>query len=378
MKITTKCIHGSSKKYDTTGAVSVPIFQTATFTHPGVEQSTGYDYSRLQNPTREHLENLLATLEGGVDALAFSSGMSATSAFMEMFSPGDHIIASDDLYGGSIRLFEHISGKNGILVSFVNTSDIKQIENAMRLQTKAVFVETPTNPMLQVADIAAVARFASAHGILFAVDNTFLTPYFQQPLALGADVVIHSGTKYLGGHNDTLAGFLVTSRNDISEKLRFIQKTTGACLSPFDSWLLIRGIKTLAVRLRQQEKTALLLAKWLQSHPRVKAVHYIGLDSHPSYELSKTQASGFGGMISFNVENEAIARQILENVCLIGYAESLGGVETLITYPYLQTHADVPEEQRRAKGINKTLLRLSVGLEDANDLIEDLDKAFSP
>ncbi|MCL2199402.1 MAG: PLP-dependent aspartate aminotransferase family protein [Defluviitaleaceae bacterium] len=377
MKLTTKCIHGSEKKYDNTGAVSVPIFQTATFTHPGVEQSTGYDYSRLQNPTREHLENLIAALEEGTEALAFSSGMAATSAFMEMLSPGDHVIASDDLYGGSVRLFEHISRKNGVVVTHVNTSDLAQIEAALRPTTKAIFIETPTNPMLQVTDILGVAQMTQKNGLILAVDNTFLTPYFQRPLALGADVVIHSGTKYLGGHNDTLAGFLVTNRDDIAEKLRFIHKTTGACLSPFDSWLMIRGIKTLAVRLRQQEKTALALAEWLQSQPLVKAVHYIGLPSHPSYALSKAQTSGFGGMISFEVESEAIAKQILERVALIGFAESLGGVETLITYPYLQTHADIPEEHRCAKGINKTLLRLSVGLEDVNDLIADLTNSLA-
>mgnify|MGYP001171421685 FL=1 len=244
MDFTTLCIHGSKDKYDNTGAISVPIFQSATFAHPGVGQSTGYDYSRLQNPTREHLEKTLAALEGGIDALAFASGMAAASALMELFQPGDHIIGSDDLYGGSFRLFRHISQKNGLTFDFVNTSDLKQIEAHLKPQTKAVFIETPTNPLMKVTDIAAVAQLTKKHNLLLIVDNTFLTPYFQKPLALGADIVLHSGTKYLGGHNDTLAGFLVVADKTLSEKLRFIYKTTGACLSPFDSWLLIRGIKT--------------------------------------------------------------------------------------------------------------------------------------
>ncbi|MCL2225541.1 MAG: PLP-dependent aspartate aminotransferase family protein [Defluviitaleaceae bacterium] len=376
MKFTTKCVHGSNKKYDNTGAVSVPIFQTSTFLHHGVEQSTGFDYSRLQNPTREYLENVIANLEEGIDALAFSSGMAAETAFMELFSPGDRLIASDDLYGGSIRLFQHISKKNGVEVTLSDTGDIAALENAICEKTKAIFVETPTNPMMQVTDIAAVAEITRKRGIILAVDNTFLTPYFQRPLALGADIVVHSGTKYLGGHNDTLAGFLVTNSQDLSEKLRFIHKTTGACLSPFDSWLMIRGIKTLAVRMRQQEKTAIKLAQWLLSHPKVNAVFYCGLPNSLGYEICKKQASGFGGMISFETDTEETARRILENVNLIGFAESLGGTETLITYPFLQTHADVPENHRRAKGINERLLRISVGLEDAEDLIADLQQAL--
>jgi cystathionine gamma-synthase len=341
-----------------------------------VGESTGFDYSRLQNPTREYLENVIANLEEGTDAIAFSTGMAAEATFMEMFSPGDKIIASDDLYGGSIRMFQHISKKNGVDVQLLDTGDIFALSNAICERTKAVFVETPTNPMMQVTDIAAVAKITRSRGIILAVDNTFLTPYFQRPLTLGADVVIHSGTKYLGGHNDTLAGFLVTNREDLSEKLRFIYKTTGACLSPFDSWLMIRGIKTLAVRMRQQEEAAKVLAEFLLAHPKVKAVHYCGLKSHPGYEVSCKQASGFGGMISFEVDSEKTARHVLETVKIIGFAESLGGVETLITYPFLQTHADVPEAQRRAKGINERLLRISVGLECPRDLIADLQNAL--
>jgi len=376
MKFTTKCIHGSDKRYDTTGAVSVPIFQSATFMHPGVGQSTGYDYSRLQNPTREHLERTIANLEEGADAMAFSSGMAAEATLMELFSPGDHIIASDDLYGGSIRLFQHISAKNGIETTLLDTGDPDALKQAIRPETKAVFVETPTNPMMQITDIAAVAAITRPLGILLIVDNTFLTPYLLRPIPLGADIVLHSGTKYLGGHNDTLAGFLVVASEDLSTRLRFLYKTTGACLSPFDSWLIVRGLKTLAIRMRQQEATSHVIAQWLRKQPKIRTVHYCGFPDHPGYAISQKQSSGFGAMISFEVDSEVTARRMLERIRLIYFAESLGGVESLMTYPYLQTHADVPEEHRRAKGVNERLLRLSVGLEDAEDLISDLSHAL--
>lgn len=376
MDISTLCVHGNDRKYDTTGAISVPIFQSATFAHPGVGISTGFDYSRLQNPTREHLEKTVAKLEGGTDAMAFSSGMAAIAALMELFSPGDHIIASDDLYGGSHRLFYNISEKNGLRFSLVNTSDISQIEAHIRPETKAIFIETPTNPMMHVTDIAATARLAKSHNLLLIVDNTFLTPYYLKPLVLGADIVIHSGTKFLGGHNDTLAGFLVVADSGLSERLRFIYKTIGGCLAPFDSWLIIRGIKTLAVRMDRQQDSAMKIAQWLLNHKKVKAVHYIGLPSHPDYEVSKRQGTGFGSMISFETDSEETAVRVLSKVSLIQYAESLGGVETLITYPMLQTHADIPKEEREAKGINERLLRLSVGLESPEDLIRDLEQAF--
>lgn len=376
MDFNTICIHGNDKKYDHTGAVSVPIFQSATFAHPGVGQSTGFDYSRLQNPTREHLEHTVAKLECGTDALAFSSGMAAISALMELFSPGDHIIASDDLYGGTPRLFRSISEKNGLTFDFINTSDISSVESLIRPQTKALFIETPTNPMMQVTDLSAASGLAKKHKLLTIVDNTFLTPYFQRPLLLGADIVVHSGSKYLGGHNDTLAGFLVVADDLLSEKLRFIYKTTGACLSPFDSWLLIRGIKTLAVRMERQQENALLLAEWLCKQEKITAVHYVGLPAHPDYEISKRQSCGFGAMISFETDSGQTARHLLNRVSVIQFAESLGGVETLITYPTLQTHADIPFEEREAKGINERLLRLSVGLEQVRDLITDLEKAL--
>lgn len=376
MKFQTLCIHGSQKTYDHTGAVSVPIFQSSTFAHPGVGQSTGFDYARLQNPTREHLEITMAGLENGVDAMAFSSGMAATTMLMELFSPGDHLVISDDLYGGSQRLFSHISQKNGLSFQMVDTSDVARVEAAITQDTKAIFLETPSNPMMQVTDLAAVCQLAHQRNILVIVDNTFLTPYFQKPLDWGADIVLHSGTKYLCGHNDTLAGFLVVKDAALAERLRFLYKTTGACLSPFDSWLLIRSLKTLSVRMEEQQKNAMVIAHWLQSQEQIKAVHYPGLESHPQYAISRRQATGFGAMISFEVDSEETAVEILERVEVIQYAESLGGVESLITYPMLQTHADVPEAQREAKGINSRLLRLSVGIEHCGDLLADLQQAM--
>ena len=372
--IETLCIHGSSKRYDATGAVCVPIFTAATYSHPGVGQSTGFDYSRTQNPTREHLEHTVAALEGGCGGIAFSSGMAATSALMELFSPGDHIVASGDLYGGTYRLFEKISVKNGITFSYADT--VCGFASAVTPATKAILIETPTNPMMQVVDIAAVSKIAQEHGLILIVDNTFLTPYFQKPLSLGADIVLHSGTKYLGGHNDALAGLLVVKDAGINERLRVIAKTTGAVLSPFESYLIIRGIKTLAVRMERQQETAQKIADWLTERDEVTAVYYIGLPSHQSYETTLRQSSGFGGMISFSVRDEKTAVNLLERVKVIQYAESLGGVESLITYPALQTHADIPEEERTARGIDSRLLRLSVGLESANDLLADLQQAL--
>lgn len=377
MDFSTLCIHGAVNNTHNTGAISVPIYQSATFSHLGVGVSTGYDYSRLQNPTREYLENVVAKLEDGFDAMAFSTGMAAVTALMELFRMGDHIIATDDLYGGTVRLFQNISSKNGLTFSFIDTSDLNEVKSHITSQTKAIYIETPTNPMMQVTDIAAVSQLAKEYGIIVIVDNTFLTPYYQKPLKLGADIVVHSGTKYLSGHNDTLAGFLVTSDKELSEKLRFIYKTTGACLSPFDSWLLIRGIKTLPIRMDRQQENALKIANWLTTNQKVKKVFYIGLSTHPDYEISKMQGTGFGSMISLEVDNKETALNILERVKLILFAESLGGVETLITYPTLQTHADVPVEERTKRGINDCLLRLSIGLEDANELIADLEQALS-
>lgn len=377
-KIDTVCIHGNGerKAVDNTGSISFPIYQTAAYAHPALGQSTGYDYSRVQNPTREEVERIMADLEHGLDALAFSSGMAAVCAFMELFQPGDHIVATDDLYGGTIRQFSKINEKNGIEVTYVDTSDTAEIEKEIRENTKLLYIETPTNPMMQVTDIEAVSRIAKAHNCMLAVDNTFLTPYFQNPLDLGADVVIHSATKYLEGHNDTLGGFVVTNKQDISDRMRTIFKTTGAGLAPLDSWLILRGIKTLPVRMEKHQKNALAIADFLAIHPRVKEVRYIGLKNHPAKEVVDRQCRGYSGMLTFRVDSRETVCRILEKVNLIHFAESLGGTESLITYPLTQTHADVPEEKRLEKGIDETLLRMSVGIENAEDLIADLAQAM--
>ncbi|MGN1314730.1 MAG: trans-sulfuration enzyme family protein [Lachnospiraceae bacterium] len=376
--ISTKCIHLEGKKLscDKSGAVSFPIYQSATFAHPGLGESTGYDYSRLQNPTRQQVENMVAGLEGGAEGIAFSSGMAAVAAVMELFSPGDQIIADEDLYGGSDRLFSAISRKNGVEILRVNLA-VKSPKEYITGRTKAIFFETPTNPMMNVVDIGEMVKIASDHSILTIVDNTFLSPYLQNPIKLGADIVIHSGTKYLGGHNDTLAGFVVAKTPELGEGIRYISKTTGASLAPLDSWLILRGLKTLALRMERAEANALKLAQWLEKRPEVKRVIYPGLCGHPGHAVMKKQARGFGAMLTFEVNSKALVEKILRQLKLILFAESLGGVETLITYPITQTHADVSPEQLAANGINDRILRLSVGIEDAEDLIEDLEQAFT-
>lgn len=376
-KIETKCLHLEEdedciKHY---GAISYPIYQTATYAHSGVGKSTGYDYSRLQNPTKEHLEKVIASLENGISAFAFASGMSAISLLMEIFKPDDHIITDSDLYGGSIRLFRNVSAKNGIKISSIDCYK-ENIEDFITSDTKAIYIETPTNPMMNVTDIAVVSETAKKYNLLLIVDNTFMSPYFQNPLDLGADIVVHSGTKYLGGHNDTLAGFLVTNRTDIAEKFSFLIKTTGAGLSPFDSWLILRGIKTLGIRMEKSQENAFKIAYWLKEQKAVTEVIYTGLPEHTGHEIMKKQARGFGAMITFKLESKAFALSILEKVRMIKFAESLGGVETLITYPTTQTHADIPPEIREKNGITESTLRLSVGIENAEDLIYELDKVF--
>lgn len=373
----TKCIYGNGVRFegDRTGAVSFPIYQTATYAHPGVGQSTGYDYSRLQNPTREQLERVVAALEGGVDALAFSSGMAAITAVMELFSPGDHIITDSDLYGGSIRLFDNVNKKNGISFSHIDCSH-ENIEEYIRPETKAVYIETPTNPMMNVIDIRSVSRIAKKHKLLLIVDNTFMSPYFQKPFELGADIIIHSGTKFLGGHNDTLSGFVVTNSGEISERLRFLIKTVGTGLSPFDSWLILRGIKTLPLRMEKAQENARAIVDFLLNEKRVSKVYYPGIEGTKAYEICKSQATGFGSMLTFEVESRELALHILESTRLIAFAESLGGTETLITYPVTQTHADVPEETRAKNGITDRVLRLSAGIENKEDIINDLKNAI--
>lgn len=376
--INTRCLHleeteGKTENY---GAISYPIYQTATYAHPGVGQSTGFDYSRLQNPTREHLEKIVASLEHGCDALALSTGMAAITLLMELFKPGDHLIVDSDLYGGSIRLFRNVSRKNGITFSAVDSYQ-DDVESFVKEETKAIYIETPTNPMMNVTDIGKLSEIAKRHNLLLIVDNTFLSPYFQNPLTLGADIVVHSGTKFLGGHNDTLAGFLVTNREEISEQLRFLIKTTGAGLAPFDSWLILRGIKTLGIRMDRAQKNALEIANWLKTQSAVTKVIYPGLPEHPGYEIMKKQAGGFGSMLTFYVDSKEHAFEILEKVRMIKFAESLGGVETLLTYPTTQTHADVPQEIREKNGITDCTLRLSVGIEDSQDLIAELTQVFA-
>ena len=378
-EIETKCIHLEEEENSINhyGAISYPIYQSATYAHPGVGQSTGYDYSRLQNPTREHLEKTVASLENGIDALAFSSGMAAITLMMELFKPGDHLIVDADLYGGSIRLFNHVSEKNGIEFSSVDCHK-KNVAAYIRENTKAVYIETPTNPMMNVTDIKALAEITKKHNILLIVDNTFLSPYFQNPLKLGADIVTHSSTKYLGGHNDTLSGIVVVKDNEeIAEKIHIHIKSHGSQLAPLDSWLVLRGIKTLAVRMERHNENARKVAEWLRTQPKVKKVYYVGFEDHKDYEVTCRQTTGFGGMISFTVDSYETVKKILKNVDMIMFAESLGGTETLITYPTTQTHEDTPLDVKEKLGITDCFLRMSVGIENVDDIIADLDRAMN-
>ena len=379
LSIESRCIHlegdDPAARY---GAISFPIYQTATFAHPALGESTGYDYSRVQNPTRQQLEKTVAALEQGTDAVAFSTGMAAILAVMELFAPGDHIVAEADLYGGTPRLFHTVSEPRGITFTTVNFSEgTAQVAAAIRPETKALYIETPTNPMMHVTDIRAAAELAHAHGALLIVDNTFLSPYLQNPLTLGADIVVHSGTKYLSGHNDTLAGFAVVKDAALAARLREISKTIGANLAPFDAWLLLRGIQTLAVRMDRAEENAMALAQWLNTRPEVTRVIYPGLPEHPGHALMKQQARGFGAMLTFEVRDKREVPVLLKAVRLIRFAESLGGTESLLTYPITQTHADVPPEVLAANGLTDRILRLSVGIENINDLRADLEQAFA-
>ncbi|MDR3303701.1 MAG: PLP-dependent aspartate aminotransferase family protein [Treponema sp.] len=373
----TICVHGAQAFEVLTGAVSVPIYQSAPFRHPGLGQSTGFDYSRAENPTRSILEKTIALLEHGKHGLAFATGMGAISSIIKLFSPGDHLIVSEDLYGGTFRLFNEYYARYGFSFSWVDTSDLAKIEAALRPETKACFVETPSNPMMRVSDIAQCAKLIHAHGGSLIVDNTFLTPYFQNPLDVGADFVIHSGSKYLAGHNDTLSGFIVHSREDCALLLREAQKSEGATLSPFDAWLALRGIKTLALRMEKHGQNGLEVALWLKKHPKIARVFYTGLEEHPQYALSATQARGHSGMVSFYVKDADVVPEVLKKVRLILFAESLGGVESLMTYPLVQTHGAIPEAMRLSTGVNERLLRLSCGVEHAQDIIADLEQALA-
>ncbi len=379
IKFETRCIHGnpSDSLQDENRAISFPIYQTASFSHikPGHNES-GFDYTRESNPTRTRLEEVVSSLEGAAGTVAFASGMAAISACFELFAGGDHIICSEDLYGGVIRLNKVIHVKNGLETEYVDTTDLEAVRAAIRPNTKAVYIETPSNPMMNITDMRGCAELAHEHGLLFIVDNTFLSPYFQNPLLLGADIVVHSGSKFLAGHNDTISGFLCAKDMEIVKKVRLIAKTTGGMLAPFDSWLAMRGIKTLSVRMERQQENAGKVAKWLLKQKKITSVLYPGLKEHKGYEIGVQQTSGFGSMISFYTDSKETALQMLQKVKIVIFAESLGGTESLLTYPVLQTHPDVPQEMREHLGITETLLRLSVGLENAEDIIADLEQAL--
>ncbi len=371
-------VHGYLGRDPRTGSMSFPIYQTATFAHPALHESTGYAYSRCGNPTVLELENTIALLEGGIKAFAFSSGIAAISTTLKQFCTGDHILASDDLYGGSYRLFHDIyQERYGIEFDYVDFSDLESVKNAIKPSTKAFFVETPTNPMMKVADIAALAQLAHENDALLIVDNTFLTSHFQRPLDLGADLVVYSGTKYLCGHNDVICGFVVVRDRKLLERTFLDYMTDGAALDPFDAWLMLRSLKTLSLRLDRQEENARAILTFLKQHPHVTDVYYVGDPDHPQYATSCKQTSGFGAMLSFNVDSAERAQEVLKRVELIAFAESLGGCESLITYPLVQTHGSVPADMRDRLGIGERLLRLSVGIESVDDLIADLEQALA-
>ena len=374
----TRAIHAGQEPDAETGAVVVPIYQTSTFAQAAVGEHKGYEYSRTGNPTRSALERCIASLEGGRHGLAFASGMAAESAIMGLLKPGDHTIAVNDLYGGTYRLFRRVLEPLGLTFSFVDGSDLNAVEAAFTERTRMVWLESPTNPLLKLVDISAVSRIAHQRDAMVAVDNTFMSPYLQRPLGLGADIVVHSATKYLGGHSDVVAGVLVVERDELRERLAFIQNAVGAVPGPLDCWLVLRGLKTLAVRMREHDKNARLIAEFLQEHEQVERVYYPGLPTHPQHELARRQMSGFGGMIAFEVRGglEA-ARRMVERTRLFTLAESLGGVEALIELPAAMTHASIPAEVRRAHGVADGLVRISVGIEDVADLISDLDQALA-
>ena len=377
MKIETILAHAGLCTDQITGAVSTPIYQTATFRHPAVGVSTGYDYSRTINPTRQALEKAIAELEKGDRGFAFASGMAAISAVLMLFSSGDHLIVSDDLYGGTYRIFEKNFKQFGLSVTYADISNAGHVKEAIIPgRSKALFIETPSNPLMKITDLGEIMALTRTNGLLTIVDNTFMTPYLQRPLEFGVDIVVHSGTKYLGGHNDVLAGTVVTRSPELSDKIGFIQNSTGGILGPLDSWLVLRGLKTLALRLERQQENAQKIASWLAQNSHVKEVYYPGLPAHPGHLTHKKQSAGFGAMLSFRVRDAARAEELINHCRLITFAESLGGVETLITYPVRQTHGDIPAEIRERIGVTDDLLRLSVGIEHVEDLIEDLEQAI--
>ena len=376
MHISTQAVQVGLEWDTRTGSVAVPIYQTATFRHPGLGQSTGFDYSRSGNPTRQTLEDGIARLDDAARGFAYASGMAAITNLLLLFKSGDHLIVTEDLYGGTCRLFDKIFSQYGLSFTYVDTSDTAAVQAAITPATKALFVETLTNPLLKFADLTSLASLCREHDLLLIADNTFLTPYLLRPLELGADIAVYSATKYLAGHNDTVAGLVTVKDPELADLVYYHQNAVGAVLGPQDSWLTIRGMKTLGIRLDRQQENAAKIALWLKKQPQVGKVFYPGLDDHPGHELMKRDARGFGAMIAFEVDRHALVEQVLLKTQLISFAESLGGVESLITFPEVQTHADIPPELRARLGINNVLLRLSVGIEDADDLIEDLRHAL--
>lgn len=376
MRKKTQLIHGGISSDPHTGAVSIPIYQVSTYKQDGVGGHKGFEYSRTGNPTRHALEELIKDLEGGKAGFAFGSGMAAITAVMMLFNSGDHIVMTDDVYGGTFRVMTKVLNRFGIEATFVDTSNLDNIKNEIRPNTKAVYLETPTNPLLKITDIAGAVEIAKENNLLTIVDNTFSTPYWQTPLEYGADIVLHSATKYIGGHSDVVAGLVVVNSEELAEDLHFVQNSTGGVLGPQDSWLLIRGIKTLGIRMEETEENTKAIVEFLQNHPGVEKVYYPGIESHPNHDIAKKQAKGFGGMISFDVGSGEKADELLAKVKYFTLAESLGAVESLISVPSRMTHASIPKERRDELGITEGLVRLSVGLEDVEDLIEDLEQAL--
>lgn len=377
MRAKTKLIHAGIVGDEATGAVSTPIYQVSTYKQEAVGKFKGYEYSRTGNPTRHALEVLISELEGGVAGFAFASGMAATSSVMMLFSKGDHVILTDDVYGGTFRVISKVLNRFGIEATFVDTGDLSNVEAAIQENTKAIFLETPTNPLLKITDIEAISKFAKEKGLLTIVDNTFMTPYFQQPISLGADIVVHSATKYLGGHSDVVAGLVVVNSDQLATDLHFVQNSVGAVLGPQDSWLLMRGIKTLGIRMEEHNVNARRIAEFLNNHEAVSNVFYPGLATHPGHNLMKKQSTGFGGMISFDVGSGEKADELLAKLRYFTLAESLGAVESLISVPARMTHASIPSERRAELGITDGLVRISVGIEDVEDLLEDLTQALA-
>lgn len=376
MKRKTKLIHGGISGDPFTGAVNVPIYQVSTYKQERIGVHKGYEYSRTGNPTRHALEELIKDLEEGTRGFAFSSGMAAITAVMMLFKQGDHILLTDDVYGGTFRVITKVLNKFGIEATFIDTSNIDNIYEGIKENTVALYIETPTNPLLKITDIQAASTIAKENGLLTIVDNTFSTPYWQTPLTLGADIVLHSATKYLGGHSDVISGLVVVKDAKVGEDLHFIQNSTGGVLGPNDSWLLIRGMKTLGIRMEEHEGSTKEIVAFLQAHPSISKVYYPGLDTHPNHEISKKQATGFGGIVSFDIGSAEKAARLLNKVKFFTLAESLGAVESLISVPAKMTHASIPKERRKELGITDGLVRISVGLEDVSDLIEDLKQAL--